>query len=126
MTVKSGAFTVGPVRGVVTGTLTPGDGTVKANLAWKADPVPCSSLVSLPTPTAAARDLTRRASDGDLGDLGELARDFGALGQATGAVRMVGTFAASGTAQVDTADLAGAKFTTVSKNACGISLFQAK
>jgi serine/threonine-protein kinase len=126
MTVKNGTFTVGPVRGVLTGTLTPGDAAMKASLAWKADPVLCSTLVALPAPAAAARDLARKASDGNLGDLGELARDFGALGQAAGAVRVSGTFTASGTATVDSANLAGAKFTTTSKNACGIALFQAK
>ncbi len=40
MTVKSGMFSVGPVRGVVTGTLTPGDGAVKASLAWKGESSP--------------------------------------------------------------------------------------
>ncbi len=72
------------------------------------------------------RDLTRKANDGDLGDLAELVRDFGAIGQAAGAVRVTGTFTASGTAVIDSTDLAGAKFTTMSKNACGISLFQGK
>jgi len=126
MTVKNGLFSVGGVRATVTGTLTAGDRAVKGNLAWKAEPVPCANLVSLPTPAAAARDLHRKAADGDLGDLGELARDFGALGQAVGAVRVTGTFTASGTVAFNSTSLGQAKFTTVAKNACGIALFQGK
>jgi hypothetical protein len=126
--VKNGVLAVGGFRAAVTGTVTPvvTPPSVRANLAWKADPVPCSTLVTLPTPAAAARDLTKKAVEGDLGDLGELARDFGALGEAVGAVKVSGSFSASGTVVFETSDLAHAKLTSVAKNACGLELFQGK
>ncbi len=126
--VKNGVFTLGAFRAAVSGTVTPVSTppALRANLSWKGDAVPCSTLVALPTPGAAAEDLTKKAVDGDLGDLGQLARDFGALGEAVGAVAVTGSFAATGTVALDTADLAHARFTTLAKNACGVSLFQAK
>ncbi len=126
MQVKNGLFTLGGLRATVTGSVTPGARGAKANLAWRADPVPCASLAALPTPGAAALDLTAKAAGADLGDLGQLARDFGALGEAVGAVKVTGVFSASGTLVVDSSDLGHAKFTTVAKNACGVALFQGK
>jgi hypothetical protein len=125
LTVKNGVFTLGPVRAAVTGTITTGPGA-KASLAWKGDPIPCATLAALPTPGAAVRDLTNKAAEGDLGDLGQLARDFGALGEAAGVMKVTGTFAASGTFVADAADPTHAKWTTTAKNACGLALFQGK
>jgi hypothetical protein len=126
MTVKNGGFSVGPVRGTVTGTVTPARRSVATSLAWKAEAMPCASLLALPSAGAAALDVTRQLAGGDPSDLGDLARDFGALGQAVGALKVTGTFLANGTIAVDTADLAHAKVSTVTKNACGIALFQGK
>jgi hypothetical protein len=126
LTVKNGLASLGPLHAPVTGTLTPegaGKG-MRANLAWKADPIPCSTLAGLPTPGAAVQDLTKKAVQGDLSDLGELARDFGAIGEAVGAVKVTGSFAASGTVVVSSVDPGKAKLTTVTKNACGLTLFQ--
>jgi len=128
LTVKNGLFTLGALRAAVTGTVTPvaTGPSVKANLAWKAEPVACATLVALPTPGGAAVDLTKRAAEGDLGDLGELARDFGALGQAVGAVKVTGSFAAWGTLVADSSDLAHARFASTAKNACGLALLQGR
>ncbi len=126
MTVKNGLFTLGALHAGVTGTVTPYDHAVKGQLAWKGETIPCASLVALPSPGAAAQDLGQKAASGDLGDLGQLARDLGAIGQAVGAVKITGAFTASGTVVFDTGDLAHAKWTTNAKNACGLALFQAK
>jgi tRNA A-37 threonylcarbamoyl transferase component Bud32 len=126
MTVKDGVFSLGPVRGKVTGTVTPEARAVAMRLAWRAEPMPCASLVSLPSPRAAARDVTRQlGSDGPV-DLGDLARDLGSLGQAWGALKVTGSFLAAGTVTADSADPGQAKFTMATKNACGIALFQGK
>jgi hypothetical protein len=124
--VKNGLFSIGPVHGTVTGTVTPETQSAVASLAWKADPMPCSSLVALPTPGAAARDVTRQMGSNDPLDLGELARDFGAIGEAVGAVKVTGSFVVSGTVLADSANLSQAKFGLSAKNACGIALFQGK
>jgi hypothetical protein len=126
LTVKNGLASLGPIHAPVTGTLTPEGKGLRASLAWKADPIPCSTLVGLPTPGAAVQDLTKKATQGDLSDLGELARDFGAIGEAVGAVKVTGSFSASGTVVVSSSDPRAAKVTTVAKNACGLALFQAK
>jgi len=126
MTVKNGLFTLGAMHAAITGTVSTVGNGVKAALVWKGDPIPCATLASLPSPAAAARDLTKKASEGDVGDLGQLARDFGALGEAMGAVKVTGAFSASGTFVADSTDLAHAKLTTVAKNACGLALFQSK
>jgi len=126
MTVKNGVFSVGPVHGTVTGTVTPGRRSVATSLAWRAEPMPCASLLALPSAGAAALDVTRQLAGGDPSNLGDLARDFGALGQAVGALTVTGTFLATGTIAFDSADPAHAKMSTVTKNACGIALFQGK
>jgi hypothetical protein len=126
MAIKNGAFVLGPVRGAVSGSITPADGGVRANLAWRGDPISCASLVGLPSATAATRDLERKARKGDMGDLGDLARDFGSIGQAVGAIKVTGTFIATGTVTLDTSALTDTKWTVASKNSCGISLFQGK
>jgi len=126
LTVKSGAFSVGPLRGIVTGTVTPEPQSAVASLAWRAEPMPCSSLVSLPSAGAAARDVTHQMQSNDPLNLGDLARDLGALGEAVGAVKVTGSFVASGTVVVDSAKLSEAKFGLSAKNACGIALFQGR
>jgi hypothetical protein len=118
--LKNGAVTLGPLR---PSAFPP---ALRANLAWKAEPVPCSALAALPTPTVAASDLTRKAVTGDLGDLGELARDLGALGQAVGAVKVTGAFGATGTVAFDSDDPSHVKISTTTSNACGVALFQPK
>jgi hypothetical protein len=126
MAVRNGVFSLGAIRAAVTGSLTPHPGGLKAALEWKAEPVACASLGALPSAGAAARDLTHKVATGDMNDLGQLARDFGAIGEAVGVVKVTGNFSASGTVIGDTSDPSHAKFTTTSKNACGIALFQGK
>jgi len=128
LTVKNGLVTLGPMRAAVTGSLTPGSssGPWKAAFTWKGDPIPCASLLALPTPGAAVHDLSKKASDGDMGDLGQLARDFGALGEAAGVIKVTGTLAVSGTFTADGADPGHPKWSTTAKNPCGLTLFQGK
>jgi serine/threonine-protein kinase len=124
--LEAGVVQVGPFRAALTGTVALRSDGASANLAWKADPEPCASLVSLPTPADAVRDMTHQAETPGPTNLDALVRDMGALAQAVGAVKVTGTLSASGTLAVDSADPGHPAFTVIAKNACGLALFQGK
>jgi hypothetical protein len=108
--VKQGAFTAGPLKGSVTGTLTLFDDGARLALAWKSQGVPCSEI---------GKQMAAEA----LGPLGsQLGAIAGDVGNVIG-LRVAGEASASGLITLDSRDLAATSFAMTRNQTCGVDLF---
>lgn len=105
-TLEKTSVTVGPFLANVTGTVTPHDGNLRLDAAFKTLPMPCERLVS-----AEAKRL------------GTWTATLQALGEATRALRVTGTVNASGLVKFDTASPKEGGVTWLAKETCGVSIF---
>ncbi|GEM_PF-515353 len=98
--------TLGPLVAGVTGTIAPHDTGVRVDAMFKTLPITCAALA--------------KAEAKKLGPLVETLR---ALGESTGALRVVGNVNVSGVITYDTASPEDATVTWMAKETCGVSIF---
>jgi hypothetical protein len=107
--LRKSRLAAGPLSGGVTGTLKTFDDGFRVDLAWKADPVPCTAFEAS-APAGGAEGL----------DIGAQLRQ---LAEATGITRVKGDVSARGSLAFDSRDLALAKAEFAPDVRCTISLF---
>ncbi len=105
--VKKGRLAAGPLVGTVTGMLKPFDDGFRIDLAWKADPVPCSAFEA---PASAGQPF-------------DIAFQLRKLAEATGVAKVEGTVGARGTLAFDTRDLSTAHAEFAPEVRCQVALF---
>jgi serine/threonine-protein kinase len=98
--------TVGPFVAGVTGTIALHDSGVRVDAMFKTLPLTCAAL---------ARAEAKK--------LGPLVQTLQAIGQSTGALRVVGNVNVSGVVTYDTASPEDASVTWTAKETCGVSIF---